>query len=56
MANKRKSPDKSPENDIGKAIDLLRSARAKCIRAGNETRASRILESIGQLENMKAGS
>lgn len=54
MANERKAPDKSPENDITKAIELLRSARAKCIRHGTEDRAAKILATIGQLESIKA--
>lgn len=42
----RKAPDKSPENDMDKAIDLLRSARAKFIRQGDEKRADDIRDVI----------
>lgn len=42
----RKAPDKSPENDMSKAIDLMRSARAKWIRQGDEERAGRVFDLI----------
>lgn len=51
----RKAPDKSPENDLNKAIDLLRNARAKMIRGGNEKRAGNVLEIIGQAEMVRDG-
>lgn len=46
----RKAADKSPENDITKAIDHLRSARAKYIRGGDETKGGYCLEVIGRAE------
>lgn len=49
-ADKKKVIDKSPENDIGKAIDLIRNARAKYVRQGNEARSNKMLEIINSLQ------
>lgn len=48
--DKKRTPDKSPENDITKAIDLLRSGRAKYIRMGDEKRGGWLLDIIGRCE------
>lgn len=49
----RKAPDKTPGNDLRKAQDFLRSARAKLIRAGDEAKALKVLEVITQIDSVK---
>lgn len=46
----KKAPDKSPENDLSKALEHLRSARAKFVKAGDEKRADEVKDVIGQVE------
>jgi len=45
----KRTPDKSPENDLRKALDHLRAARAKYIREGKEESGNHVLEVLGRL-------
>jgi hypothetical protein len=47
---KRNPPDRSPQKDIGNAIDSLANGRAKLIRLRDEPTAAKVLEVIQMLE------
>jgi len=46
----RKTPDRTPENDLRKALDSLRIARGKYILAGNESKGGTVLTIIQSVE------
>lgn len=48
----RRSPDRSPENDLRKALETLKSARGKFILADNEESGARVLDVIEIVKDM----
>ena len=51
----RKTPDKSPENDLRKGAELCANARSKYIRDRDEAKGGKCLEIINALEALAPG-